>query len=82
MALGGEGKRDEEFSIGSGATVALATGSRFSFIIAGGPSERRLLTPITDTASLQTAIGAWCDDSQTAAEKYGDISTWCVNVFS
>ena len=33
---------------------------------------------ITDSASLQTAIEAWCLNSTQAAEMYGDISTWCV----
>jgi surface protein len=36
------------------------------------------LIPITNSESLRTAIGAWCEDSTQAAETYGDISTWCV----
>jgi hypothetical protein len=65
-----------EFMLGS--TAALATGPRFSYTAAGGHSERRLVTPIIGTASLQTAIGVWCQNSTLATEIYGDISTWCV----
>ena len=34
--------------------------------------------PITDSSSLRTAIGVWCQNSTYAADNYGDISTWCV----
>jgi hypothetical protein len=39
-----------------------------------------LVTSITDSASLRNATRAWCNDSQTAAEKYGDISSWYVKI--
>jgi hypothetical protein len=80
LITGGGEEREKTNSADSGTTAALAAGSRFSYPMPGGPSERRLVTPITGTASLQTAIGAWCDDSQTAAETYGGISTWCVTI--
>lgn len=41
-------------------------------------SERRLVTPITNTTSLGSAIEAWCQNSTQATEKYGDISTWYI----
>ena len=77
VALGGEGReRHTEL----GATDVQAAGTRFRYTIAGDPSERRLVTPITDSASLRNATRAWCNDSQTAAEKYGDISSWYVKI--
>lgn len=75
VAEGGDEKINE-FVLGSTVTL-LATGSRFSYTMAGGPSERRLVSPINGTASLQTAIGVWCQNSAQATETYGDISTWC-----
>jgi len=33
---------------------------------------------ITDSASLETAIGMWCQNLAQATGIYGDISTWCV----
>ena len=37
-----------------------------------------LATPITNSTSLQTAIGVWCQNLTRATENYGDISTWYV----
>jgi len=75
---GGGGESEIRNGIMSGLTAAQSTGSRFSSTMTGGPSERRLVTPITDTASLQTAIGVWCQNLTQATEIYGDISSWCV----
>jgi len=82
VALSGEEGLKKENSIVPGSTAALATGSHFSYTMVGGFSERHLVIPITDTGSLQTAIECWCDDSQTAEGTYGDISTWCVKIYS
>ena len=73
-------EREKANSIEVGSTAALATGSRFSYFMVESPSARRLVTPITDSASLQTAIGVWCQNSAQATETYGDISTWCVTI--
>ena len=43
-------------------------------VVPGG--FRTLLTPITDRASLQTAVTVWCSDLETSVATYGDISTW------
>jgi hypothetical protein len=77
VAPSGEGGKNEGYSIESDSTAALATGSRFRYTVTESPPERRLVTPITDTASLQTAIGEWCNRPFEAANTYGDISTWC-----
>ena len=37
-----------------------------------------LVTPITNSTSLRTAVTAWCNNSETATEIYGDISIWCL----
>lgn len=39
-------------------------------------SPRSLVAEITDTASLQTAVAAWCTDPAAATTTYGDISGW------
>ena len=41
-----------------------------------GTVYRYLTTPVTDSASLQAAVTAWCTNSATAATTYGDIATW------
>lgn len=59
------------------AMAAPAPNFNLSFFVTS-LSKRLLLTPITDSESLQTAIGAWCEDSAQATGTYGDISTWFV----
>ena len=39
-------------------------------------TKRKLTTANTDTASLRTAVSAWCDDEDSAITTYGHISTW------
>ena len=40
-------------------------------------TKRKLVTTaITDTASLRTAVSAWCDNEASATTTYGHISTW------
>ena len=39
-------------------------------------AARRLTTAITDSASLQTAVTAWCSNPASATGTYGHISTW------
>ena len=39
-------------------------------------TKRKLTTAITDTASLRTAVSAWCDNEASATTTYGHISTW------
>lgn len=64
---GSSARRSTDFHISSHATADLFK------------SKQRLLkTLITDSASLQAAVEAWCLNSTQAAEIYGDISTWCV----
>ena len=43
-------------------------------------SKRRLLEPITNTASLQSAVNVWCNNSAVAANIYGYISAWYVEI--
>ena len=35
-----------------------------------------------DKASLQDAVGEWCDDESAARAKYGDINSWDVGMVS
>ena len=39
-------------------------------------TKRKLTTANTDTASLRTAVSAWCDNEASATTTYGHISTW------
>lgn len=43
------------------------------------PSTRILLTPITSSTDLQTAVSAWCTDPVAAPSTYGDISDWDIS---
>ena len=71
---GGGGPVAEEETSVSGA-VALNGNNAYSaspVVVA----QRRLMTAITDTASLRTAVTAWCDDATAGEATYGHISTW------
>lgn len=78
MALSGE-KGFKKNELNAVSMVERATAFHISIVITN-PSERLLVTPISDSVSLQIAIGAWCQNSANATATYGDISIWCVEV--
>lgn len=78
VALSGE-KGFKKNELNAVSMVERATAFHISIVITN-PSERLLVTPISDSVSLQIAIGAWCQNSANATATYGDISIWCVEV--
>lgn len=45
-------------------------------LVGGWATPGRASYPMSDKTELETAIGAWCSDSTSATNTYGDISTW------